>query len=649
MKCVLTPIVPLAVALLVVPPQATSGAELVLVSNGKAHVPIVVHSKPAPAAATDLQQILQKISGAAPEIVTIERWNQRTPTAPAIYMACVPAKAPQHASEEWSRVEVRSDGVFFHVNPRAPPSIQAVALQQAVNCFAQRALGCRWLMPGELGEVIPKRKTIALSTATLEQNPRFWRRRIRDEQTRFGGKEPLRQRALAALQLNPADPALLEAEKNMGAAEWLNRMNTGERFPFAFGHNFGGWWEKYGKTHPEYFALQPDGTRTQRPPRERLCESEPRLWEQVAANVIAAFDADPNLKMYSICENDGALRNKFCMCARCMALDPPEAPKVKDPKIYDPKTGQPFPDGYPALTDRVFTFFNEVARRVKEKHPDRYLGAYAYSAYSTPPVRLKKIEDNIVVSLVSDEPANLQGWSKVASNLFIRPNRLGDPKTFGMARNDARRLGRFIQTTARYNVLGHDWPGLYGNWATQGLNYYVVAMMLWDPMQDIEALIEDYIRAAYGEQARPAMRRYFDKLEALTDELLSNRAYAAVRAKSNPEPLLAHYTDARLAELERCLTEAHRATTPESPERRRVELNMLGLEYTRHVCQLIASIRESCERKPFEAEWRKYAPTFASLVRNRYFGVVRNLSTLLPALRKIQTGDSSAPSVAPTQ
>jgi len=626
-------------ALLVVLPltllQMVSAVELVLVSGGQARVPIVIPSNQKSTAATDLQQIIRKISGAALEIVTLDQWKQRFSPAPAIFMGCTPVKKAQIANEEWSCVEVRSDGVFFHVNPKASPSTQEMAMQHAVNCFARQALGCRWLMPGELGEVMPQRRTIALVPTTMEQNPVFWFRRLRDEQARYGGKESRHQRALDMLQASGKDETLKEAEKNMGAAEWLMRMNTGARFPFAFGHNFAGWWDKYGRAHPEYFALQPDGTRTQRPPRERLCESEPRLWNQLASNIIAAFDADPNLRMFSICENDGAVRNKFCMCPRCRALDPPNAPKVKDGKIYNPKTGEPFAEGYPALSDRVFTFYNEVARRVKEKHPDRYLGAYAYSVYRTPPVNLKKVEDNIIVSLVSDDLSLLEGWSKMASNLFIRPNRLGDTKTFGMVRNDARRLGRFIQSTARYNVLGHDWPGLYGNWATQGLNYYVVAMMLWDPTQDVESLIEDYLVSAYGERALAAMRRYFDKLEVLTNEILSNRDYASAPAKSNPEPLLMHYAAARLEDLERCLSEAREATLPNSPERRRVELNLLGLDYTRRVCRLIADIRDSRDRRPYETEWRKHAPYFAELAKNRYFGVSRNLTTLLPALRKI--------------
>ena len=52
-------------------------------------------------------------------------------------------------------------------------------------------------------------------------------------------------------------------------------------------------------------------------------------------------------------------------------------------------------------------------------------------------------------------------------------------------------------------MLGLDWDGMIGNWATQGLNYYVVASMMWDPAQDIDALINDYIESAYGKAAAP--------------------------------------------------------------------------------------------------------------------------------------------------
>src|SRR6185295_8200313 len=105
---------------------------------------------------------------------------------------------------------------------------------------------------------------------------------------------------------------------------------------------------------------------------------------------------------------------------------------------------------------------------------------------------------------------------------------------FGMARNDARRLGKLIQTAGSHHVLGMDWDGMIGNWATQGLNYYVIGKMLWDPAQDVDALIEDYLVSAYGAAAAPAMRRYHAQLEELTNGVIADETYR--ERKPSPAP-----------------------------------------------------------------------------------------------------------------
>jgi hypothetical protein len=614
--------------------------DLTLVADGNPVAVIVVPLAPATqknaeatflSSATDLQALIRRISGASLEIVGLEQWQKRAQATPAIFLGCAPSgsASPEVTNEEGSRIQASSAGVIFAVNGKVHADFQERAMQYAVNRFAQKALGCRWLMPGELGEVIPHQATLVVPHHFAEEeSPVFWSRKMRDRQ-----ESGHTERLARVRDRLPQDESNSQAPSPMGAEDWLQRMNMGQRFHFEFGHSFGGWWEKYGKAHPEFFALQPNGTRTQLPHRERLCESEPKLWDQVAANAIAAFDADPNLRMFSICENDGGA-NAFCMCPRCMALDPPGAPKLMDSKIYDPKTGQPFPEGYPALSDRVFTFFNEVARRVKEKYPDRFLGVYAYSVYRTVPVNLSKLEDNLIVSVVSDDDDQVAAWSKLAPKMFVRPNAFWDGKFFGIARNDAHRLGRLMQTAASDHVYGFDWDGLIGNWATQGLNYYVVAQLLWDPGQDIDALINDYIESAYGKAAAPAMRRYFDQLEKLTAARAGDPTYKV--RKSSPAPLITYYSEANLADLEKCVLGAEAATATGSPERQRVELVQAGLEYTRRVCAMIAHIADPNAGATYNSEWKTQAAYFAGLARDRYFGTEQNLTKLTPALQILE-------------
>ena len=105
--------------------------------------------------------------------------------------------------------------------------------------------------------------------------------------------------------------------------------------------------------------------------------------------------------------------------------------------------------------------------------------------------------------------------------------------------------------------------------------------------------------------------------------------------KASPEPLLAHYTAARLGELDRCLAEARNATASDSAERRRLELVQQGLEYTQHVCSIIAHLSDPGAPATLNTEWKKQPPYFVELARNPYFGMAHNLTKLRPALLHI--------------
>jgi hypothetical protein len=50
-------------------------------------------------------------------------------------------------------------------------------------------------------------------------------------------------------------------ERAAEEAIWLARMGVGERGGLQWGQAFMKWWGVYNQSHPEYFALQADGTR----------------------------------------------------------------------------------------------------------------------------------------------------------------------------------------------------------------------------------------------------------------------------------------------------------------------------------------------------------------------------------------------------
>ena len=189
--------------------------------------------------------------------------------------------------------------------------------------------------------------------------------------------------------------------------------------------------------------------------------------------------ADPNLTATSISPNDGGA-NKFCRCEPCRAWDSPQAQEIYR---NNPGIGQ---DRDIPLTDRYFRFYNEVARRVKQEPPDRYLGLYAYSLYRTPPVTLDHLEGNLVVGYVgfssyvddqvrkSNREEWLQ-WNRLAKQLILRPNLLWGP--VGLSVNYVHKLGDDLRFLADHGMRATDYDGGIGNWGTQGLNYYVLARL----------------------------------------------------------------------------------------------------------------------------------------------------------------------------
>ena len=125
--------------------------------------------------------------------------------------------------------------------------------------------------------------------------------------------------------------------------------------------------------HPEYYALNADGDREKKVPQaSKFCFSNPGLKELVARDRIRLLEenrkANPLAYMVSVDPSDG---QGTCHCEDCKALG--------------------------TTTDRVFHLANHVARKLREKHPDAWVGLYAYSSHRLPPTIA--VEPNVYVQV----------------------------------------------------------------------------------------------------------------------------------------------------------------------------------------------------------------------------------------------------------
>jgi len=363
---------------------------------------------------------------------------------------------------------------------------------------------------------------------------------------------------------------------------WYVGHRIGRSFAGGYGHAYGDYYERFHDEHPEWFAMQPDGTRDQGNigNRSRLCVSNPELIAQIAAEKIAELQANPDLDCVSISPNDGGAAT-FCTCPECEAWDHPDAPIIA---FYWPDA----PDRrkeHVSLSDRYARFYNEIAKIVAQECPGRMLGAYAYSAYRTVPIE-QTLEPNILIGFVGINYVNREfyeadmetfaGWAEKSSNIFWRPNLLGGG--MGFPQNFARALGRDVAAMTDRGLTVTDFDCQYQHWALKGLTYYVLAEMLADPGADPDAIIDDYCATGFGPAAE-SVRAYFDELEAVTTTIYEDSIYEG--RKKSTGALAAYYDDETLAGLQAHLDAARDAAADDATILARIDFLQVAPDYAR--------------------------------------------------------------------
>jgi len=556
---------------------ATAGfTDLTLVKDGVPASVIVLQSKPsesAEVAGLKLQTYLEKISGAKVEIV-------REPAAvPAgmlpirIVSGAVNGKAtgfpPKMAGEE-IRLKANAKELVVSGCDWSATNYGTSGTTWAAMELLER-LGCRWLWPGELGEVVPSVKTVTVpEDLDYSFTPPVIQRHIR--MPKWNTRQ---QPGLEKLGLTKEQAEALFAS---GADWWTNNRN-GRQGGMSYGHAFGDYWERFGKDHPDWFALQPDGTRnqgTKSTERARLCVSNPELQKQVAADAIAKLKADPALYCASVSPNDGGPQY-FCTCDKCEAWDAKDGPVIEF-RIKDGK--------HVSLTDRYVKFYNAVAEIVAKEMPDRKLGAYAYSCYSTPPLHVK-LHPNVFIGYVgftylNDEARQKSqeawmAWSKAApGGLFLRPNLymtgMGFPVFY------PHRLGADLKMCAANGMKVTDFDTCMNHWALNGIDYYITIRLLWDPSKSVDEILDDYYKTGFGPAAAP-VKKYHEALEQMADKLAASNKYEGYRV--NQELLAGQFTDEFLAQLNGYLDEAKKLAGADEKIAKRVEFLRIAVDFAK--------------------------------------------------------------------
>ncbi len=367
----------------------------------------------------------------------------------------------------------------------------------AVTGFLSR-LGARWYLPGELGEVLPDLKTIPLPKLDETVRPDFAQRRFN-----YHGAVHNRETSMWFMRLGVRDPYGIQD------AHGLDTMTRREEV-FA--------------AHPDWFAMYGGKRHFNMREVNQLCYSNEELFQETVRYVRAQFD-HYKMSMVSVMPPDGY--TSICQCKLCEGKDSPEREQRG------------------LASDHVWGFVNRVAKEVGKTHPNGKVLTCAYGTYALPPLKIDKLEPNVVVSIVGARvPRNnkpeqqeecrklCEAWVAKTHNPIINFENYPftdrgwylpafTPHAMGESTNATKGIssGEDIWLSARQDF---DKVGI-------GFNHFMVyftARMYWGGKDaDVDAMFREYCRLFYG-PAEQEMRAFFEYGEANWQEMEKDKAKA---------------------------------------------------------------------------------------------------------------------------
>ena len=439
--------------------------------------------------------------------------------------------------------------------------VSGAARVYGVYEFLERSAGMRFYFPGPLGTIVPKRASLEVPEGTVDVKPDYTQRSCDMSWGRNG---------------RWYDPdGLGEATGSVMTSLWRTaqaRMRLAPRIPCCHGQNtMFHLYDRFSKTHPEYFALlkdkdgnfyRDDENSKWQGHRGHLCHTGP-VWEQIYRDAVEKVRAGE--KYIDVMAQDGMQR---CLCEAC------EAAYSKDPD--DPNYA----------TELMWRNTANLARRLTADGLDAYVTQMAYTPYN----RIPEIDlpPNVLVMIARRGP-----WSKGTPGQIEKENagvrawvkKLGHKVwLWNYAYKNLKRNVDIPQMTP--HAIGEYYAGLSDaiigsymesrtdRWIYNYLNYYVYNKVCWDNKVDINALIAEHDRLMFGAGA-PEMHAYYERLEELWINKFAGNCVETDLGPMSVEPTpyqrwVDIYTPAVIAEFDGYLARAAAKVPAGSLEARRI-------------------------------------------------------------------------------
>lgn len=518
-------------------PSPSVQAEVVLADSQKA-LPIVIHpesEKTVRFAAEDLARILETMTGSRPEI--------RESTEPSGIVIGTVAQFNEFADDPGLaikdvfdgreayiiRPEEKANRVWFLGNREDGASHGVYSLL--------RDLGYRALLPGKNWEVIPRRDRVAVESASSGR-PKVLTRLI---WAGFG---------------------TFDKEQGEDVERWRQRNRLGASISGAIGHS----WESMIRHRADAF------------------EANPKLF---------AEKADGSVNKLSLRHGTQEAVD-FTVDWFRSRLDTPKCPDVLS---LAPTDGDNYSRDKETLargdvSSSFYWYVNEVAKQMQKIAPDKLVGTTAYYQHAKPPPF--DMEPNVLVlgaTMFGSGGMTLEdfftAWSQRCQILGIRDYIFSgyqfhaDHPNGGYTKRTLERQAAWLRN---FPIKYYSAEGLW-EWGLRGMGYYALAQILWDPEQDVSALLKDFQTAAFGSGAED-MARYYETMEPTGTGVrkfqmargIEALQAAAAQAKSDPAAS-ARLRDMKIFLIHAALLDKARALKNDDPERWKLTAEDLAWNY----------------------------------------------------------------------
>ena len=472
-----------------------NGGPLVIIEAGRPNATIVLGDAPSPQArqaAAELRTFLKKMTGVELPIgdragdlpVRILVGQSAASRSATAIGHTIPTGLSHDFDDEGYLITTGRDFLILAGNETDPYQGTLFAVYDFLH-----SLGCRWYFPGQFGEVIPSCSRIAVAPTNRIAKPEF---RVRDAW--YSGyypptKEQTREFVQWKCRNRYCRPGF------WGSSEYLGNPYDDSTYRLLPK-------DTYWKTHPEFYALNEDGSRNAR----FLCMSNPGALQAAADTIVAYFKQHPDSHSFAFSPPDTPV---LCHCPACQAA----------------MHGGFDAEGYGAISDAYFRFVFELTDRIRETCPGKYITTMAYHNRCRPPEGLDGRRSNLLMQIASiqqctvhsyadtDCPTRhifltmLNRWAQLAAGVVIYEY---DPRDWSSLQLPLWRSLQMADDMRTLKKLGGWGVSVEGkmDWLSSGVNYYLRGRLSWDLSTNPVAVEKEFCRDFFGPAAKPMLEYY---------------------------------------------------------------------------------------------------------------------------------------------